>query len=142
MIKNDYLHQIIHSHLTRMTQTAEILNEFVQLIDNDKDYDLKELKQMLSDVYKTKTQKNGKKTTKKTDDNTTTDSEDEKPKKRGRPAKVSDKPKREPSAYNKYVKVRIEALKKEQPEIQAKDLMKMAASEWKTLTKEEQQTYK
>ena len=49
-----------------MTQTAEILNEFVQLIDNDKDYDLKELKQMLSDVYKTKTQKNGKKTTKKT----------------------------------------------------------------------------
>jgi hypothetical protein len=129
-----------------MTQTTEIVNEFLQLIDNEKEYDLKELKQMLSDVYKTKTtDKKIKKTTKKSDktekaDNT--DSEDEKPRKRGRPAKVSDKPKREPSSYNKYVKARIEALKKEQPETQAKELMKIAASSWKTLSKEEQETYK
>jgi hypothetical protein len=126
-----------------MTQTTEIVNEFVQLIDNDKEYDLKELKQMLSDVYKTKTpKKTTKKATKPEEQATTTDSDDEKPKKRGRPAKVSDKPKREPSAYNKYVKARIEALKKEQPETQAKDLMKIAASSWKTLSKEEQEVYK
>ena len=136
-----------------MTQTAEIINEFVQLIDNDKDYDLKELKQMLSDVYKTKTTKTAKtaKKTKKatkteeqstTTTDSTTDSEDDKPRKRGRPAKVNDKPKRKPSAYNNYVKSQIEKLKKEQPEVQAKDLMKIAAASWKTLSKEEQETYK
>jgi hypothetical protein len=127
-----------------MTQTAEIINEFVQLIDNDKDYDLKELKQMLSDVYKTKTTKTTKKTKKatKTEEQSTTDSEDDKPRKRGRPAKVNDKPKRKPSAYNNYVKSQIEKLKKEQPEVQAKDLMKIAAASWKTLSKEEQETYK
>lgn len=130
-----------------MTQTAEIINEFVQLIDNDKDYDLKELKQMLSDVYKTKTTKTAKtaKKTKKatkTEEQSTTDSEDDKPRKRGRPAKVNDKPKRKPSAYNNYVKSQIEKLKKEQPEVQAKDLMKIAAASWKTLSKEEQETYK
>ena len=127
-----------------MTQTAEIINEFVQLIDNDKDYDLKELKQMLSDVYKTKTTKTAKKTKKatKTEEQSTTDSEDDKPRKRGRPAKVNDKPKRKPSAYNNYVKSQIEKLKKEQPEVQAKDLMKIAAASWKTLSKEEQETYK
>ena len=130
-----------------MTQTAEIINEFVQLIDNDKDYDLKELKQMLSDVYKTKTAKTAKTTKKtkkatKTEEQSTTDSEDDKPRKRGRPAKVNDKPKRKPSAYNNYVKSQIEKLKKEQPEVQAKDLMKIAATSWKTLSKEEQETYK
>lgn len=128
-----------------MTQTAEIINEFVQLIDNDKDYDLKELKQLLSDVYKTKTDKKTTKKTKKatkTEEQTTTDSEDDKPRKRGRPAKVNDKPKRKPSAYNNYVKSQIEKLKKEQPEVQAKDLMKIAAASWKTLSKEEQETYK
>ena len=127
-----------------MTQTAEIINEFVQLIDNDKDYDLKELKQMLSDVYKTKTTKTTKKTKKatKTEEQSTTDSEDDKPRKRGRPAKVNDKPKRKPSAYNNYVKSQIEKLKKEQPEVQAKDLMKIAAASWKTLSKEEQENYK
>ncbi len=129
----------------RMTQTAEIMTEFVQLIDNDKDYQLKELKQMLADVYKTKTAK--KKSTKavKTTDNNdmSSDSDEDKPKKkRGRPAKVSDKPKREPSAYNKYVKERMEQIKTDKPKIPAKDRMKMAASDWKNLTKEEQEVYK
>jgi hypothetical protein len=35
-----------------MNQTAEIIAEFTQLINNDKEYQLKELKQMLADVYK------------------------------------------------------------------------------------------
>jgi hypothetical protein len=128
-----------------MTQIAEIITEFVQLVDNDKDYQLKELKQMLADVYKTKTAK--KKTPKvaKTADknDTSSDSDEDKPKKkRGRPAKVSDKPKREPSAYNKYVKERMEQIKTEQPAVPAKDRMKMAAADWKNLTKEEQEAYK
>lgn len=123
-----------------MTQTAEIINEFVQLIENDKDYELKELKQMLSDVYKTKTTKKTKKAAKSEEQ--TTDSQDEKPKKGRRPAKVNEMSKRKPSAYNNYVKSQIETLKKEQPEVQAKDLMKIAATSWKTLSKEEQETYK
>jgi iron uptake system EfeUOB component EfeO/EfeM len=127
--------------LSQTLMTAEIISEFVQLIDNDKDYSLKELKQMLTDVYKTKTCKTAK-PAKQTEKSETSSDEDEKPKKRGRPAKVSDKPKRAPSAYNKYVKERIEKLKSETPEMPAKDLMRMAAAEWKHLPKEEQESYK
>ena len=119
-----------------MTQTSEIITEFVQLVDNDKDYQLKELKQMLADVYKTKTKKP------KNITSGESDSDEDKPKKRGRPAKVSNKPKREPSAYNKYVKERMEQLMAEQPDIPAKDRMKMAAADWKLLTKQQQEAYK
>ena len=127
-----------------MSQTAEIINEFVNLIEHDKDYQLKELKQMLADIYKTKT---AKKSTKKVEiaavvnNNSDTDDED-KPKKRGRPAKVNNKPKRAPSAYNKYVKERIEKLKAEQPNVAAKDLLKIAAGEWSALTQEQKDAYK
>jgi hypothetical protein len=120
--------------------TTEIVNEFVQLIDTEKEYSLKELKEKLTEVYKTKTAKTAKKTAKKTEASSSDD--EEKPKKRGRPAKVSDKPKRAPSAYNKFVKERIEKLKTERPEVAAKDLMRVAASEWKELSKEEQESYK
>lgn len=127
--------------LTQSPNTTEIMEEFAQLIDTEKEYSLKELKQMLTDVYKTKTiNKTVKKTIKKVD--TSSSDDEEKPKKRGRPAKVSDKPKRAPSAYNKYVKERIEKLKTERPEVAAKDLMRVAASEWKELSKEEQESYK
>jgi hypothetical protein len=120
--------------------TTEIVNEFVQLIDTEKEYSLKELKEKLTEVYKTKTAKTAKKTAKKTEASSSDD--EEKPKKRGRPAKVSNKPKRAPSAYNKFVKERIEKLKTERPEVAAKDLMRVAASEWKELSKEEQESYK
>jgi hypothetical protein len=120
--------------------TTEIVNEFVQLIDTEKEYSLKELKEKLTEVYKTKTAKTAKKTAKKTEASSSDD--EEKPKKRGRPAKVSDKPKRAPSAYNKFVKERIEKLKTERPEVAAKDLMRVAASEWKELSKEDQESYK
>jgi hypothetical protein len=125
--------------LSQTTNTTEIMNEFVQLIDTEKEYSLKELKEKLTEVYKTKTAKTAKKTMKNTE---ASSSDDEKPKKRGRPAKVSDKPKRAPSAYNKYVKERIEKLKSESPEVAAKDLMRVAASEWKELSKEDQESYK
>jgi hypothetical protein len=130
------------SPFNRMTQTSEILNEFVNLIDNEKEYELKELKQMLTDVYKTKTAKKKSPKTVNTADNDSSDDEDKPKKKRGRPAKVSDKPKREPSAYNKYVKERMEQIKTEQPDVAAKDRMKMAAADWKNLTKEQQEAYK
>jgi hypothetical protein len=134
-----------------MTQTSEIIDEFTQLMDEftqfvaeftqlidnvnvndkDKDFQLKQLKQTLADVCNT----NSKTTSEPNKDK-------DKPKKRGRPAKVSNKPKREPSAYNKYVKERMEQLKTEQPDVPAKDRMKMAAADWKLLTKEQQEAYK
>lgn len=126
--------------------TAEIINEFVEQIDVEKEYALNELKQILSDVYKTKT---GKKKPLKAVAKEDSDSDNEdKPKKRGRPAKVrldkdgNEKPKRAPSAYNLFVKKRIEQLKTEQPETSAKELMKIAAGEWKLLDKSEQEKYK
>jgi hypothetical protein len=128
-----------------MTQTAEIIAEFTLLIDNDKEYQLKELKQMLAEVYKTKTSKKKEaKQPKKTvasDNEGSSDSDEDKPKKRGRPAKVTNKPKREPSAYNKYVKERMQQLKNEQPDVVAKDRMKLAAADWKNLTKQQQEAY-
>jgi hypothetical protein len=146
--KNDWEIETIIHHSTRMTQTAEIINEFVQLIENDKDYQLKDLKQMLADVYKTKTAKNkpAKKTVKtdkpeEASDKSDVDDED-KPKKRGRPAKVTNKPKRAPSAYNKYVKERIEKLKIDTPDVPAKDLLKIAAGEWSALSQEQKDSYK
>jgi hypothetical protein len=102
--------------------TTEIINEFVEQIDNDKVYDLKELKQILSDIYKTKTAK---------------------PKKAPKLDKDgNEKPKRAPSAYNNYMKIRIQALKQEQPDTNARELLKMAAGEWKLLDKKDQEKYK
>ena len=141
------------SAITQASKTAEIINEFVQLVDNDKEYDLKELKQMLSDVYKTKTTKVAKVTKAKVlktvvapDADNSADSDEDKPKKRGRPAKVSNKPKRPASAYNNFVKERITQLKAAQDgqsdPMPAKELMKIAAGEWKNLSNDQQESYK
>ena len=134
--------------------TAAIIDEFSQLIDVEKEYDLKELKQILADVYNTK---NGKKkaaskaknaTKSPSSDDTASSSDEEKPKKRGRPAKVrldkdgNPKAKKAPSAYNNYVKQTITTLKKQSPEVPARELMQMAAASWKSLTQEEKDNYK
>ena len=134
-----------------MAQTTEIINEFVEIIDTNNDYTLKDLKQILTEVYNTKAGKNKKKVDKadKAPKITDTDSsDDEKPKKRGRPAKVKldkngdIKVKKTPSAYNIYVKQTIEAMKKENPDTPAKELMGLAANKWKLLTQEEKDSYK
>jgi hypothetical protein len=134
-----------------MAQTTEIINEFVDIIDTNKDYTLKDLKQILTEVYNTKAGKNKKKVDNadKAPKMTDTDSsDDEKPKKRGRPAKVKldkngdIKVKKTPSAYNIYVKQTIEAMKKENPDTPAKELMGLAANKWKLLTQEEKDSYK
>ena len=149
--------------MSAVIATANIVNEFIEQIDTEKEYELKELKQMLTDIYKAKTEpikegkqsKNPKKNLQSTNNENESeeicesDNDNDKPKKRGRPAKGpkldkngNEKAKREPSAYNKYVKERISALKAERPETSAKELMLMAASEWKQLSKEDQEKYK
>ena len=128
--------------------TAEVINEFVEQIDVEKEYSLKEFKTIFSEIYKAKTAKPKATKQPKQPKQASDDSDSDKPKKRGRPAKVrldkdgNEKPKRPPSAYNNYVKQRILALKTEQPETSAKDLMKIAAGEWKNLDKQEQEKYK
>ena len=126
---------------------TEIINEFVDLIDTDKEYDLKELKQILSDVYNTKTGK--KKAVKKVvavkpeSPKVESEDDDDKPKKRGRPAKAkTDKPKKAPNAYNLFVKQNMENLKKENPDTPAKSLMSLAAAKWKELSDEEKAEFK
>ena len=133
-----------------MALTKDIITEFCNLIEDDKEYDLKELKQILAEIYNTKNGK--KKAVKKAALVVTpvdTDSDDDnKPKKKGRPSKVkldkdgNIKPKKAPTAYNNFVKQMMESLKKDNPNSSAKELMGMVGGKWKLLTKEEQETYK
>lgn len=74
-----------------------IVSDFMNNVDNSKDYTLKELDKILEKSYK----------------------------KNGEPAK-----KKAPTAYNTYIKSKIAELKAENPNINAKDLMKLAAGSW------------
>jgi hypothetical protein len=105
--------------------TVAIVEEFIEIIDKTKSYTLKEIKDILSTVYKTKTTKTkDTKKTKKLDDDGNV------------------KPKRKPSTYNLYIKARVEELKKEDPSSTAIDRMKEAASSWKLLSDEKKNEYK
>ena len=117
--------------------TIEIIEEFNTLIIKDQDYTLAEMKTILSDVYKTK---NGKKVVKKAPkkaENDEVPSDDDKPKKKGRPAKTpklnakgEEKKKREPSAYNIFIKEKYAEYKASNPEMTAKEVMLAAAAAW------------
>jgi hypothetical protein len=129
-----------------MSKTSEILQEFVDKIDTEKEFELKELKQILTEIYKAK---NGKAKKATTVCQSSDDSDDDKPKKRGRPKKVNldkdgnIKEKKPPTAYNNYVKQHLRMVKEQQPEgTPAKEVMKLVAADWKLLTKQEQEAYK
>jgi hypothetical protein len=109
--------------------TTEIINEFVEQIDTDKAYSLKELKDALAEIYKAKS--TGKTASKKTAS-----------KKKDDAVAAEKKPKKPPTAYNNFVKQHIAKLRAEQTEIPPRELMKVAAAAWKELTKQEQQEYK
>jgi hypothetical protein len=137
--------------------TAEIVKEFIELVDTDKEYDLKELKEMLTDIYKTK---NGKKPAKPRQPKqpkqqaagADTESDDEKPiakakaagkKKAAKADKMQvEKPKKPPTAYNMFIKQRVVAIKEEQPDVPPKMRLSVAAAEWKTLSQEQKDAYK
>lgn len=110
--------------------TVAIKDEFVNLVDVSKEYTLKELKDLITEVYKTKTAKKSK--SKKTTKNTDTESSDD---------EKSKKPKKKATPYNVYVGERIKALKTEEPNATAIERMKMAAMGWKNLTDEEKKAY-
>ena len=121
--------------------TVAIVEEFTNLVDVTKSYTLKEIKDILSAVYKTKSSK--KKNNVSSDDET---SDGEKKQRRSKKEKLDKdgnvKQKKKPSAYNLYIKARVEELKKENPDSTAIDRMKTAASTWKTLSDDEKNAYK
>lgn len=161
--KNDSMfkiiyHQIRYNQSNKMSaimlsKTAEIKNEFSQLVDDNIEYSMKEMKDILSNIYKTLNKKS-KMVIKK---NTATivvnddisDDDDDKPKKRGRPAKPVKKDKdgnvmskKAPSAYNLFVQEKIVSIRKEQPDVPAKERMSLAAAAWKEMSDEEKEVYK
>jgi hypothetical protein len=97
---------------------TDIITEFQNKIDNEKTYDLKDMTQILTEVYK-ESKKTGKKT-----------------------KSVNITEKKAPTAYNNFMSERMKALKKETPDVSSKELMKMASVEWKDLTDEKKQSYK
>ena len=117
--------------------TAEIIAEFTDLVNVEQEYTLSELKSILSDIYKVKNGKKvvAKKTAKK--DQVVPSDDEEKPKKKGRPAKTPKldangdvKKKREPSAYNIFIKEKYAEYKKTDPELSTKEIMLKAAADW------------
>jgi hypothetical protein len=109
--------------------TTEIINDFVSKIDTDKAYTLKELKDALDEIYKAHN------TGKKPAARKTKKTADEK-------AAAEAKPKRQPSAYNNFVKQRMQELKETNKGVPPRELMSMAASQWKELSKAEQERFK
>lgn len=116
--------------------TVEIMNEFNTIINKEQDYTLTELKTILSDVYNTVN--GGKKIIKKieTEKVDLSGDEDDTLKKKGRPVKSSkdngEKKKREPSAYNIFIKDKYAELKLSNPDMTAKEIMLSAAAAWTT----------
>ena len=107
-----------------MTTTQQIINQFTTNVDTEKDYTRAELGKILTQVYheitsdkKVKTEKKPKKAKKEKSD-------DEEPKK-----------KREPTAYNLFVKEQMPLIKEEFPELSRQDLMRKVGEAWKA-TKE------
>lgn len=54
---------------------------------------------------------------------------------------ASDKPKRAPSTYNKFISVKLTEIRKEKPNLKAKEYMELAAKAWGELTPEEKKTW-
>ena len=100
-----------------MTTTSNIVNEFVNIVDTDKVYDLKELKTILGEIYKTKTS-----AAKKT--------------------KGEKKVKRAPTSYNIFIGTTIKELRTEDPSLTAKEAMTKAGAMWKEMSDDEKKEYK
>ena len=108
------------------TQTQLFLNQYITLIDTEKEYTPSELRKLVTEVYNTI---NGKQTTKKSN------TEPSKAKKQKREPKLDSDGnvvKRAPTEYNIFVKNNIGKVKEENPELSRHELMKKVAFMWKT----------
>ena len=128
-------------------KTTEIVNAFVEIIDTNKNYDLKDYKRIISDIFNNIEMSKKKIITPIVVEEELSD-DDDKPKRRGRPPNKkkldkdgNEKVKRAPSTYNLFVQHKIKELKSENNG-DTKDLMIMAAAEWKNLSQEDKDNFK
>ena len=96
------------------TKTAQIMNEFVANIDDSKTYSNIEINKVLSDAYY--------KFKKEEKDGGASDKQIE--------ASEEETVKKNPSQYNRYMQSKMAEIKIAQPELSAKERMKLAAVEW------------
>ena len=103
-----------------MTTTQQIINQFTTNVDTEKEYTRAELGKILTQVYHEITSDKKVKTETKPKKEKKEKSNDEEPKK-----------KREPTAYNLFVKEQMPLIKEEFPELSRQDLMRKVGEAWK-----------
>ena len=108
-----------------MTTTERILTTFTSKVEMDKEYTRSELAKMLTEVFKEI--REGEKGEKKTR------------KKAKKEEGGEEKKKREPTAYNLYVKATMGVVKEENPEMSRQDLMREVGRMWKKKKEEEKE---
>jgi hypothetical protein len=103
--------------IVERTFAQQVIHEFIQELDINPrhEYNLKEMKTILSDVYKFK--------------------------KSCIDEKKANKQPRKMTTYNIYVKKRMVDLKKEYPEIPSRDRMSIIAKEWMTFSPQEKEKF-
>jgi hypothetical protein len=100
-----------------MTTTQQILTTFTSKVDLEKEYTRSELAKMLTEVFKEI--REGEKGEKKV-------------RKKGKKEDVGEeKKKREPTAYNLFVKGTMSVVREENPEMSRQDLMREVGRLWK-----------
>jgi hypothetical protein len=101
-----------------MTTIQKILTTFTSKVDMEKEYTRSELGKMLTEVFKgIREGEKGEKKVRKT--------------KKVKTEEGSEKKKREPTAYNLYVKETMSVVKEENPEMSRQDLMREVGRMWK-----------
>ena len=100
-----------------MTTTQQILTTFTSKVDLEKEYTRSELGKMLTEVFKEiREGEKGEKKVRKTKKVKTEEGEEKK---------------REPTAYNLFVKETMLVVKEENPEMSRQDLMREVGRMWK-----------
>lgn len=85
--------------------TKKIVDKFIESVNTETKYTLDEMKKLLTEAYKSSSKKD------------------------------KSAQKREPSAYNIFVKDEISRLRKENPDMNIKDIMGHAAAKWRETKK-------
>ena len=101
-----------------MTTTQQILTTFTSKVDLEKEYTRSELAKMLTEVFKEiREGEKGEKKVRKT--------------KKVKKEEGEEKKKREPTAYNLFVKDTMPVVREENPEMSRHDLMREVGRMWK-----------
>lgn len=116
--------------------TKFVLKDFNEKINTKNDYSLEQLQTILDISYN-----------KHVDEES--DDDDDQPKKRGRPVNKpkldkngEPKKKREPTAYNNFIKIKIQEIKSSNSDVKYNKLLPMVAEIWNKMTDDEKKQYK